>query len=53
MRQKRSSCRMRVWEAGKHADSEIKRAVGIKIAVDDNKRWNIAIMIKRIKTVIQ
>ena len=38
---------------GETCVSEIRRAVSMKIAVNENKRGNIAAMIKRLKTVSQ
>ena len=40
-------------EQGRHAVSEISRAVSMKITVKENKRGNIAAMRKRLKTVSQ
>ena len=46
------SCAARPLEQGKHAVSEIRRTVSMKIAVV-SKRGNIAAMRKRLKTVSQ
>ena len=47
------SCAARPREQGRHAVSEIRRAVSMKIAVKESKRGNIVAMRKRLKTVSQ
>ena len=53
VRGRSKSCAARPWEQGRHAVSEIRRAVSINIAVKESKRGNIAAMRKRLKTVSQ
>lgn len=36
VRERRKSCAARPWEEGRHAVSKIRRAVGMKIAVEDS-----------------
>ncbi|MPC46588.1 hypothetical protein E2C01_040310 [Portunus trituberculatus] len=50
--EKEESCAARSWEEGRHAASKIKRAVGMKIAVEDSKRCNTAAVKKRLKTIL-
>ena len=40
-------------EERRHAVSRIRRAVGMKIAIKDSKRYNILSVRKRLKTVSQ
>ena len=47
------SCAARPLEQGKHAVSEIRRAVSMEVAVKESKKGNIAVMRKRLKTVSQ
>ena len=42
MRERGQSCAARPREEGRHAVSKIRRAVSMKIAVEDSKRGNIA-----------
>ena len=51
MRGRGKSCAARPREQGRHAVSEIRRAVSMKIVVKDSKRGNISAMIKRLKTI--
>ena len=44
-------CGARQRKGGRHAVSKFRRAVGIKITVDDSKRCNIAAECKRLITV--
>ena len=53
MRRQGKSRAARPREQGRHAVSEIRRAVNMKIAVKESKRGNIAAMRKRLKTVSQ
>ena len=53
VRGRSKSCIVRLREQGRHAVSEIRRAVSMKIAVKESKRVNIAAMRKRLKTVSQ
>ena len=53
MRGRDKSCAARLREQGRHAVSKIRRAVSIKIAVQESKRDNIGAMRKRLKTVSQ
>ena len=54
VRGRRKSCAARPREKGRrHAVSKIRRAVSMKIAVEDSKRGNIAAERKRLKTVSQ
>ena len=53
VRRRNKSCAARPWGQGRHALSEIRRAVSMKIAVKKSKRGNIAAMRKRLKTVSQ
>ena len=49
MRGRSKSCAARPWEQGRHAVSEIRRAVNMEITVKESKRSNIAVMRKRLK----
>ena len=51
MRERRQSCATRPREEGRHAVSKIKRAVSMKITVEDSKRGNITAKKERLKTV--
>ena len=53
VRGRSKSCAARPQEQGRHAISEIRRAVSMEVAVKDRKRGNIAAMRKRVKTVSQ
>ena len=53
VRGRSKSCAASPREQGRHAVSEIRRAVNMKIAVKESKRSNIAAMRKRMKTVSQ
>ena len=53
VRGRRKSCAARPREEGRHAVSKIKRAVSMKIAVEDSERGNIAAERKRLETVSQ
>ena len=53
MRGRSKSCAGKPREQGRHAVSEIRRAVSMKIVVKESKRGNIAAMRKRGKTVSQ
>ena len=44
---------MRPREQGRHADSEIRRAVSMEVAVKESKRGNIVAMRKKLKIVSQ
>ena len=44
-------CEARPQEGGRHAVSKFKRAVSIKITVEDSKRCNTMVECKRLKTV--
>ena len=46
VRGRSKSCAARPREQGRHAVSEIRRAVSMKIAIKENKRGNIAAMKK-------
>ena len=48
MRGRSKSCAARLWEQGRHAVSEIRRAVIMKIAVKESKKGNITAMRKRL-----
>ena len=45
------SCEARTREEGRHAVGKFRRAVRMKITVEDSKRCNIALECKRLKTV--
>ena len=45
------SCAARPLEGGRHAVSKFRRAVTMKITIEDRKRSNIAADIERLKTV--
>ena len=47
------SCAVRQQEQGRHAVSDIRRAVSMKIVIKESKRGNIAAMRKTLKTVSQ
>ena len=51
MRVKRKLYAARPWEGERQAVSKFRRAVSMKITVEDNKRCNIAAKCKRLKTV--
>ena len=51
VRERRQSCAARLQEEGRHAVSKIRRAVSMKITVEDSKRANITAMRERLKTV--
>ena len=51
MRKSRKSCAARPQEGGRHAVSKFRRAVTMKIAIENRKRSNIAADIERLKTV--
>ena len=53
VRERRQSCAARPREEGTHAVSNIRRAVNMKITVEDSKRGNITAMRERLKTVKQ
>ena len=53
MRGRSKSCAVRPREQGRHAVSEIRRAVSMEVAVKESKRGNIAAMRKGLKTVSQ
>ena len=53
VRGRSTSCAARPREQGRHAVSEIRRTVSMKIAVKETKRGNIAAMRKRLQTVNQ
>ena len=53
VRRRSKSCTARSQEQERHAVSEIRRTVSMKIAVKVSKRGNIAAMRKRMKTVSQ
>ena len=53
MRGRGKSCAARPPEQERHAVSEIRRAVSMKIAVKESQRGNIAAMRKRLKTISQ
>ena len=44
MRERRKSCAARPKKEGRHAVSKIRRAVSMKIAVENTKKCNIATM---------
>ena len=48
MRVSRKSCVARTWEEWRHLVSKFRRAVSIKIIVEDSKRCNIAAECKRL-----
>ena len=51
MRVSRKSCSVRPREGERHAVNKFRRAVSMKITVEDNKRCNIAAVRKKLKTV--
>ena len=51
MRVSRKLCAVRARERVRHAISKFKRAVNMKIIVEDSKRYNIAAVCKRLKTI--
>ena len=51
MRVSRKSCVARPWEERRHAVSKFRRAISMKITVENNKRCNIAVECKEFKTV--
>ena len=53
VRERRQSCAARPREEGRHAVSKIRRAVSMKITIEDSERGNIATMRERLKTVSQ
>ena len=53
VRGRSKSCTARPREQGRHAVSEIRRAVSMEVAVKESQRGNIASMRKRLKTVSQ
>ena len=53
VRERSKSCAARPREQRRHAVSEIRRAVSMKIAVKESKRGNIAAMRKGLKIVSQ
>ena len=53
VRERRQCCLARPREEGRHAVSKIRRAVSMKITVEDTKRGNITAMRERLKTVSQ
>ena len=53
MKGRGKSCAARPREQGRHAVSEIRRAVSMEVAVKESKRGNIAAMRKGLKTVRQ
>ena len=53
MRGRSKSCAARPREQGRHAVSEIRRAVSKEVAIKETKSGNIAAMRKRLKTVSQ
>ena len=53
MRERGKSCGARPREEGRRAVSKIRRIVSMKIAVENSKRYNIAAMRERLKTVRQ
>ena len=53
MRMSRKSCAARSRERRRHAVSKFKRAVSMKITVEDSKICNIAVKCKRLKTVFK
>ncbi|MPC67324.1 hypothetical protein E2C01_061498 [Portunus trituberculatus] len=53
MRERRKSCAARPREEGRHAVNKIRRAASMKIVAEDSKRYNIAAVRKRLKTVSQ
>ncbi len=53
MRRSRKSCAARPREGGRHAVSKFRRAVFMKIAIEDRKGCNITTVYERLKTVSQ
>ena len=53
MRGKGKSCAGRPREKGRHAVSEIRRAVSMEVVVKESKGGNISAMRKKLKTVSQ
>ena len=53
VRERGQSCAARPREEGRHAVSKIRRAVSMKIAVEDSKTGNTAAKRERLKTVNQ
>ena len=51
IRVSRKTCAARPREGGRHAVSKFRRAVGMKITVENSKRCNVAAECKRLKTV--
>ncbi len=51
MRVSVKSCAERPWEWGRHAVSKFRRAVTMKITVENSNSSNIAAVIERLKTV--
>ena len=53
VRERGKSSAARPKKEGRHAVSKIRRAVSMKIAVENSERCNVAAMRKRLKTVSQ
>ena len=53
MRERSKSNAARPREQGRHAVSEIRRAVSMEVGIKESKRGNIAAMRKRLKIVSQ
>ena len=53
VRGRSKSCAARPREQLRHAVIEIRRAVGMEVAVKESKRGNIVAMRKRLKTISQ
>ena len=53
MRGRSKSCAARLREEGKHAVSKVRRAVNVKIVVENGKRCNTGAVRKSLKTVSQ
>ena len=45
---RRNPCPARLREEGRHVDNKIRGGIGMKIAIEDSKRWNIPKVRKRI-----
>ena len=51
VRERRKTCAGGQWEEERLADSKIRGAVGMKMAIKDSKRCNIALIRNKLKTV--
>ena len=51
MKVSRNSCAARPWVGASHTVSKLRRAVSVKITVENSKRCNTAMECKRLKIV--